>query len=85
MQTIHDFFDGSIPIPPMNVENINVGCSKLLQAVVHADIHVLDAVADIIDLLLDGWVTVFVVCRVLECWSISPQRLSESKRSWIPW
>ena len=31
MEAIHNFLDSRVPIPPMDVEDINVLCSQVLQ------------------------------------------------------
>ena len=53
MKAIHHFLDGSLPIPPVDVENVDVCSSQLLQAGFYTNMHRLDIVSGIEDLLLD--------------------------------
>jgi hypothetical protein len=65
VQAIHHFLDPGRPVPPVEVQNVDVGGAQLLQAGFDADVHGLDAVSDIKHLLRDGVVSALVVGAVL--------------------
>lgn len=65
VEAIHHFLDGSLPVPPVDVENVDVRGSQLFQTCFYADMHRLDIVAGIEDLLLDGSLRADKICRVL--------------------
>ena len=65
VEAIHHFLDRSLPVPPVDVENINVCRSQFLQAGFHANMHRLDIVSRIEDLLLDSGLTTHKICCVL--------------------
>jgi hypothetical protein len=65
MKAIHDLLDTGIIVPPVNIQDINVCCSQLLQAGVDAGVHRLDVVTSVIDLVLDAFFAAYIVCRVL--------------------
>ena len=65
VEAIHHFLDRSLPVPPVDVENINVCRSQFLQAGFHANMHRFDIVSCIEDLLLDPGLTTHKICCVL--------------------
>lgn len=66
MQTIHDLLDGRVPVPPMDIKDVDVRGAELLQAVFKTDVHRLDTVPSIVCLLNDLSGGTFVVRRILE-------------------
>lgn len=65
MESIHDFLDAGVEIPEMNIKDIDVRSSQLFQAAVDTDVHRLDIVSSIMDLLLDSLVSVNIIHGVL--------------------
>jgi hypothetical protein len=65
MQAIHHLFDAGIPVPPVNVQNVDVGRAQFLETGFDAGMHGLDVVSDVVRLLSDGVVSALVVGRVL--------------------
>lgn len=39
VQAIHYFLDGSFPIPPVDIKNVDIRCSQFLQAGFYTDMH----------------------------------------------
>lgn len=66
MQSTHHFFDAGVPIPPMDVEKVNVGGAQFLEGFFDRDMHGLGVVSDIHNLLLDRIITILIRSRVLE-------------------
>ena len=65
MQSIHHLFDRSIPIPPVDVKNVNIRCAQFLQAGFNADPHWLQIISNVIGLDGDIGCSTFVVGRIL--------------------
>lgn len=65
MQTSHDFLDAGFPVPPMEVEEIDVVGSKLLQRCVDGDVHRLHVVSGEMDLLGNVFVRPFEIGCIL--------------------
>jgi hypothetical protein len=65
VQTIHDLWNRSTVIPEVNIENVNVGGTKLLETLCNADMQILCTISNAVDLQLDSWVIGLVVDRVL--------------------
>lgn len=53
MQAVHELLDGRGPVPPMDVEDVDVRRAELLQASLDTEFHGLGAVAQQVRLLLD--------------------------------
>lgn len=49
----------------MNVEQVNVGRSQPFQGILNGKVHRLGAIPTIHDLLLDGWIILPWVARIL--------------------
>lgn len=47
VQPIHDFLDASFPVPPMQVQNVDVCGAQLFETGFDADVHRFDVVPDI--------------------------------------
>jgi len=65
VESIHHFLDGRLPIPPVDIEYVDVRRPQLLQAGFNADMHRLYIVSDIQRLLLDPGFPMHVICGVL--------------------
>jgi hypothetical protein len=66
VETIHHFLDGSIPVPPMHVEDVDVCGAQFLQASFHTNVHRFDVVSDVVHLLRDSVIARLKAGRVLE-------------------
>lgn len=60
MQTVHDLLNARGPIPPMQVEDVNIGRSELLQRCFDRDVHRFDIIADEGDFVWRLYVTLEV-------------------------
>lgn len=65
MESVHDLLDAGVIIPEMNIEDIDVRGSQLLKAGVNTNMHGLDIVASILNLLLDSLVSANIIYAVL--------------------
>ena len=66
MKTVHDFLDRSAPIPPVNVENVDVRRTKLLQTGLDTDVQRLRVVSRVVDFLTNPFSLYFEVRGILE-------------------
>lgn len=69
VERVHDFLDGRVVVPPMEVQNVDVCGSELLQTGFNRYVEILGIVADVRPMLhswLDSMHTHLVVTRVLE-------------------
>jgi len=66
MQSVHDFFDRAIKVPPVDVEQIDVGRAEFLQARFDGNMKRFGVVSDELNLLLDRGVTFLVSRSILE-------------------
>lgn len=64
VQTVHHFFDTCGVIPPVDIEDINVGGTQLLQGIFQGEMHRFDVVSNVVCLLADVCCS-FVVASVL--------------------
>ena len=53
VEAIHHFFDGGLPVPPVDVENIDIRRPEVLQACLQAEMHRLEIVPRVHHLLSD--------------------------------
>lgn len=60
MQTVHNLFNARGPIPPMQVKDVDIRRSKLLQRCFDRDVHRLDIIADEGDFVRRLYVTLEV-------------------------
>ena len=65
METIHDFFYGGIPVPPMDIENIDIVGPQFLERRLEGDVQGLQVIPDIRRLLFDTVVASLVVRSIL--------------------
>ena len=65
MKSIHNLLNGSIPVPPMQIQDVYVRRAKLLETGFNAHTHGLDIVSTIINFGFNASFTAFVVGRVL--------------------
>ena len=65
VQSVHDFFDRRVPVPPMHVQYVDVRCAKLFQTLIYADMHRLDTVSGVVHVLFNRVVTTLIVSAVL--------------------
>lgn len=65
VEAVHDFLDGCLPIPPMDVEDINVRSLQFLQAGFHAEVHRFHIVSCIHSFLLDPRLSTHVIRGIL--------------------
>ena len=65
MQRVHNFLHGSIVIPPVDIENVNVRGSKLLQASFDAITERLGVITDEQRLLGNILISTLVICSIL--------------------
>ena len=68
MKSVHDLLNGSIPVPPMHIQDVNIRCTKLLETGLNAHMHRLDVISSIVDFGFDAGITAFVIGGVL--WKI---------------
>ena len=61
VEAIHHLFDGGLPIPPVDVENIDIRRPEVLQACLQAEMHRLDIVPRVHHLLSDVVVPAHVI------------------------
>jgi hypothetical protein len=67
MQGIHDLLDGGIVVPPMNVQDIDIGGPEFLEAGVDRNVHAFGIVPYVVDLELNVLVISFERACVLSC------------------
>lgn len=65
METVHDLLYAATVVPPVDIQDIYVGCPEFLQGCLNRHMHGLDAVACIMCFLLNGGVQGFVISGVL--------------------
>ena len=65
MESVHHLLDTSGIVPPVNIEQIDVGGPELLQGAFDGEVHGLHVVAAIQYFLLDGAVAKLGIVRVL--------------------
>ena len=65
VEAVHHFLDGSLPVPPVHVKNVDVRRPQLLQAGFYAEVHRLGVVSGVEDLLFDPSLRAHVVRCVL--------------------
>lgn len=65
MQTVHNFFHTGGPVPPVQVQNIDVVCAEFLERCFHRDMHRFDVVPNESYLLLVFLGSTFEVGGVL--------------------
>lgn len=53
VEGVHHFFDGGLPVPPMEVENVDIRRPEPFQACLEAEMHRFDAVSGIQHLVAD--------------------------------
>lgn len=53
MEGLHYFLDARVPIPPMKVQEVDIGGPELLQRSLEGNVQRLGVVADVHDLLVD--------------------------------
>lgn len=66
METVHDFFDWSFEVPPMDIKDVDVVGSKLLQTMLNRHVHRLGVAASRGSLLFVGRVPHLVAVCVLD-------------------
>jgi hypothetical protein len=65
VESVHHFLDAGRVVPPVNIEQIDVGRPELLQGTLDSEMHGLDVITAIQNLLLDSVVAKLSVVRVL--------------------
>lgn len=65
VETIHHFFDRGLPVPPVDVEDIDIRRPELFQACFQADMHRFDAVPRVQHLLLELVVPAYIIRGIL--------------------
>jgi len=65
MQTVHNFLNRRLVIPPVHIQDIDVRRPQLLQAGFDAHVHALHVIADMVRLDFDMLVVELVVMGVL--------------------
>ena len=65
METVHDLLDRGSVVPPMDIQNVDIGCTKVLQTFFDRQMQRFDMVAIKDCLLLDVCVTPLVIGCVL--------------------
>ena len=92
VKAVHNFFDGGLVVPPMDVEDVNVVCAEFLEAGCHAEMKRLEVIACVVDLLLSS-VRALIVGGVLDeklrmsCvygWRVDPTFVAITSWSRIP-
>lgn len=66
MQTVHHFFDRSVPIPPVQVEDVDVRSAQFPEAGFDTEVHGLYTVACVDTLLLEIVLSTLVISCILE-------------------
>ena len=65
MEAVHDLLDVGDVVPVVDIEDVNVGRAKALEAALDGEVEGLDVVPAVVDLLGDGRVCDVGVVRVL--------------------
>jgi hypothetical protein len=65
MESVHDLLDASVEIPEMDIQDIDVRGSQLFKAGIDTNMHGLDIVAGIMNLLLDSLVSLNIIYAIL--------------------
>ena len=66
VQAVHDFRDGRLPVPPMEVKDIDIVRSEVLETVCNAEVHGFGVVAEVGGFVGDGVIAARVVGRELD-------------------
>jgi len=53
MECVHDFFDGGGPIPPMNIQDVDVQRAQFLQGCIDSNAETLCVVSGVVHLVSD--------------------------------
>lgn len=59
MQASHNFRNAGLPVPPMDIEKIDVRGAQVLERLLDRQVLRFGAVAGILDLLFNRWVVLF--------------------------
>ena len=65
METVHYLFNARLIVPPMDVEDIDVGGTQPLQGTFNGKMHVLGVIADEIGRMGDAWIQIFEFVCIL--------------------
>ena len=71
METVHDLLDVGDVVPVVDIEDVDVGGAKALEAALDGEVEGLDVVPAVVDLLCDVRVCDVGVVRVLRCPCVS--------------
>jgi hypothetical protein len=71
VQALHDLLDAGLPIPPVHVQQVNIARAEVLQRRFNRDVHRLDVVSSVVNLLSYGRIETLVVGGVLKCIRVS--------------
>ena len=66
VQAVHGFLDAGRVVPPVEVQNVNVGGTELLKGGLDGDVHGLHAVSGIVNLVTDRRIASLEVGSVLK-------------------
>ena len=79
MQGIHDFLDGGIIIPPMHIENVDIGSAQLLEGFFYGNMERFVVVTRIIHFVCDMALSSLITGSILS--RISTSRTSRENSS----
>ena len=65
MKSVHDLLNRSFPVPPMDIQDVDIRRTKLFETGFNAHMYGLDVVSSIVNFGFDAGVTAFVIGRVL--------------------
>jgi len=66
VETIHDLFDAGLVVPPMDIENVNVGCTQFSQGDIDRKEEGLGAITDVVGLPHNSAVKTLEVGQILK-------------------